>query len=94
MRSDFCLKVLRESESLAQQTNFYGGSRVGLKDDYSESLLEEALIKDLETLLLELGTDFTIWGRQKPCQVGANIVGGASSSKGTPSAAPRSKGPF
>jgi predicted nuclease of restriction endonuclease-like (RecB) superfamily len=32
---------------------------LGLKDEYSESDLEEALIQELETFLLELGGDFT-----------------------------------
>jgi predicted nuclease of restriction endonuclease-like (RecB) superfamily len=38
---------------------------LNLKDEYSESNLEEALIQDLETFLLELGNDFTFVGRQK-----------------------------
>ena len=36
-----------------------------LKDKYSESQLEEALIKHLEYFLLELGTGFTFVARQK-----------------------------
>jgi predicted nuclease of restriction endonuclease-like (RecB) superfamily len=38
---------------------------LGLKDEYSESELEEALIKHLEMFLLELGKDFTFVARQK-----------------------------
>ena len=38
---------------------------LGLKDEYSESQLEEALIKHLEYFLLELGTGFTFIARQK-----------------------------
>ena len=38
---------------------------LGLKDEYSESQLEEALIKYLEHFLLELGTGFTFVARQK-----------------------------
>jgi len=38
---------------------------LGLKDEYSESQLEEALIKHLEYFLLELGTGFTFVARQK-----------------------------
>lgn len=38
---------------------------LGLKDEYSESLLEEALIKHLEHFLLELGVGFTFVARQK-----------------------------
>ena len=36
-----------------------------LKDKYSESDLEEALIRHLETFLLELGDDFCFIGRQR-----------------------------
>ena len=36
---------------------------LGLKDEYSESDLEEALIRHLETFLLELGGDFCFIGR-------------------------------
>ncbi len=38
---------------------------LGLKDEYSESELEEALIRHLETFLLELGGDFAFVGRQR-----------------------------
>ena len=41
-----------------------------LKDEYSESDLEEALIRHLETFLLELGGDFCFIGRQKRLRVG------------------------
>jgi predicted nuclease of restriction endonuclease-like (RecB) superfamily len=43
---------------------------LGLKDEYSESELEEALIRHLETFLLELGGDFAFLGRQKRLRVG------------------------
>lgn len=43
---------------------------LGLKDEYSESDLEEALIKQLENFLLELGGDFTFVGRQRRLRVG------------------------
>jgi predicted nuclease of restriction endonuclease-like (RecB) superfamily len=43
---------------------------LGLKDEYSEGDLEEALIRELETLLLELGGDFTFVGRQKRLRIG------------------------
>jgi predicted nuclease of restriction endonuclease-like (RecB) superfamily len=43
---------------------------LGLKDEYSESDLEEALIKKLESFLLELGGDFTFVGRQRRLRVG------------------------
>ena len=41
-----------------------------LKDEYSESDLEEALIHSLETFLLELGGDFCFMGRQKRLRIG------------------------
>ena len=41
-----------------------------LKDEYSESDLEEALIRHLETFLLELGGDFCFMGRQKRLRIG------------------------
>ena len=41
-----------------------------LKDEYSESDLEEALIRELERFLLELGNDFTFVARQKRLRVG------------------------
>ena len=41
-----------------------------LKDEYSESYLEEALIDHLETFLLELGGDFCFMGRQRRLRVG------------------------
>jgi len=43
---------------------------LSLKDEYSESKLEEALILHLETFLLELGSDFTFVGRQKRLRIG------------------------
>jgi predicted nuclease of restriction endonuclease-like (RecB) superfamily len=41
-----------------------------LKDEYSESDLEDALIRRLEDFLLELGDDFTFIGRQRRLRVG------------------------
>jgi len=43
---------------------------LGLKDEYSESDLEEALIRHLEAFLLELGSDFCFIGRQKRLRIG------------------------
>jgi predicted nuclease of restriction endonuclease-like (RecB) superfamily len=43
---------------------------LGLKDEYSESDLEEALISHLENFLLELGGDFAFIGRQKRLRIG------------------------
>jgi len=42
---------------------------LGLKDEYSETQLEEALIHHLETFLLELGGDFTFVARQKRLRI-------------------------
>ncbi len=41
-----------------------------LKDEYSESELEEALIRHLEWFLLELGAGFTFVARQKRIRIG------------------------
>lgn len=43
---------------------------LGLKDEYSETDLEKALIRHLETFLLELGGDFCFIGRQKRLRIG------------------------
>jgi len=43
---------------------------LGLKDEYSEAELEEALIGELEQFLLELGNDFAFIARQKRLRVG------------------------
>lgn len=44
---------------------------LGLKDEYSETEVEEALIRHLETFILELGGDFAFVGRQRRLRVGA-----------------------
>ena len=43
---------------------------LGLKDEYSESDLEDSLIRHLETFLLELGNEFAFIGRQKRVRIG------------------------
>lgn len=43
---------------------------LGLKDEYSETDLEEALIRHLEVFLLELGGDFCFVGRQRRLRIG------------------------
>jgi predicted nuclease of restriction endonuclease-like (RecB) superfamily len=43
---------------------------LGLKDEYTESDLEEALIGHLEKFLLELGSDFAFLGKQKRLRIG------------------------
>lgn len=42
---------------------------LGLKDEYSESDLEEALIQHLTEFLLELGDDFAFLGRQRRLRI-------------------------
>ena len=42
---------------------------LGLKDEYSESDLEEALIQHLTDFLLELGDDFAFLGRQRRLRI-------------------------
>ena len=43
---------------------------LGLKDEYSETDLEEALIRHLEEFLMELGGDFCFVGRQRRLRIG------------------------
>jgi predicted nuclease of restriction endonuclease-like (RecB) superfamily len=43
---------------------------LGLKDEYSENALEEALIHRLQEFLLELGSDFAFLARQRRLRVG------------------------
>ncbi len=42
---------------------------LGLEDEYSETDLEDALIRHLESFLLELGNDFAFVGRQKRLRI-------------------------
>ena len=42
---------------------------LGLRDEYSETDLEEALVRHLETFLLELGNDFAFVGRQRRLRI-------------------------
>lgn len=42
---------------------------LGLKDEYAESDLEEALIRHLESFLLELGNSFAFIGRQRRLRI-------------------------
>ena len=43
---------------------------LGLKDEYSESDLEEALVRHLESFLMELGGEFAFVGRQRRLRIG------------------------
>jgi predicted nuclease of restriction endonuclease-like (RecB) superfamily len=45
---------------------------LNLKDEYSESELEDAMIEHLETFLLELGAGFTFVARQKRIRIGTD----------------------
>ncbi len=47
---------------------------LNLIDEYSESELEEALIKHLAEFFLELGDDFAFLGRQRPPASGRHMV--------------------
>ena len=47
---------------------------LGLKDEYSESQLEEALIRHMEHFLLELGNGFTFVARQKESPLKEAII--------------------
>ena len=42
---------------------------LGLRDEYAETDLEDALIRHLETFLLELGNDFAFVGRQRRLRI-------------------------
>ncbi len=44
---------------------------LGLKDEYSETDLEEALLRHLENFLLELGVHFAFIGRQRRLRIGS-----------------------
>ncbi len=44
---------------------------LGLKDEYSESDLEDALVTELEGFLLELGSGFAFIGRQRRLRIGS-----------------------
>ena len=43
---------------------------LGLRDEYSEDDLEDALVRHLEAFLLELGNDFAFVGRQRRLRIG------------------------
>lgn len=65
-------KLPREAPSTADEEikDPYVLEFLGLKDEYSESDLEDALIEQLEAFLLELGGDFAFIGRQRRCRIG------------------------
>ncbi|MEL6256808.1 MAG: PDDEXK nuclease domain-containing protein [Bacteroidota bacterium] len=43
---------------------------LGLKDSYSEKDLEQAILNELQSFILELGSDFAFLARQKRMQIG------------------------
>lgn len=62
------LSELRDEDHLSPDLVFrdpYFLDFLGLKDTYSERDLEAAILRELESFLLELGTDFSFIARQK-----------------------------
>lgn len=62
------LKDLREQDRLSPDLVFrdpYLLDFLGLKDSYSEKDLESAILRELESFLVELGSDFAFVARQK-----------------------------
>lgn len=62
------LKVLRDTGAISQDLVFrdpYVLDFLGLKDDYSESDLEDKILSELQRFISELGTDFAFLARQK-----------------------------
>ncbi|MCB9759464.1 MAG: DUF1016 family protein [Alphaproteobacteria bacterium] len=67
------LEGLREGDRLTPDLIFrdpYLLDFLGLPSDHSEHELEAAILRDLETFLLELGTGFSFIARQKRMQIG------------------------
>jgi predicted nuclease of restriction endonuclease-like (RecB) superfamily len=62
------LQTLRETNQLTPDLVFkdpYFLDFVGLKDTYSEESLEDAILREIELFILELGSGFTFVERQK-----------------------------
>jgi predicted nuclease of restriction endonuclease-like (RecB) superfamily len=62
------LKALRETGKISHDLAFrdpYVLDFLGLKDNYSESNLEDAILNELQQFISELGTDFAFLARQK-----------------------------
>jgi predicted nuclease of restriction endonuclease-like (RecB) superfamily len=67
------LAELRETDKMTPQLVFrdpYILDFLGLKDTFSEADLETAILRELERVLLELGTDFAFIARQKRMTIG------------------------
>lgn len=66
------LTALREEDKLTPDLIFrdpYILDFIGLKDRYLEKDLEDAILRELETFLLELGSGFAFLGRQTRIQI-------------------------
>ena len=66
------LAALREDDQLTPSLVFrdpYVLDFLGLKDRYVEKDLEDAILRELESFLLELGNGFAFLGRQKRIQI-------------------------
>ncbi|GBE04141.1 hypothetical protein BMS3Abin09_01067 [bacterium BMS3Abin09] len=66
------LNELREQDRLSPDMVFrdpYFLDFLGLKDRYMEKDLEDAILRDMESFLLELGAGFTFLARQKRIQI-------------------------
>ncbi len=67
------LDAMRDEDRLTPDLIFrdpYLLDFLGLPSDHSEADLEAAILRDLETFLLELGTGFSFVARQKRMQIG------------------------
>lgn len=67
------LDALREEDRMTPDLVFrdpYVLDFLGLAGSYSEKDLEDAILRELEKFLLELGTDFTFVARQKRMSIG------------------------
>ena len=67
------LDAMRDEDRLTPDLIFrdpYLLDFLGLPSDHSEAELEAAILRDLETFLLELGTGFSFVARQKRMQIG------------------------
>jgi predicted nuclease of restriction endonuclease-like (RecB) superfamily len=69
------LEGLREEDKLTPDLVFrdpYFLDFLGLKDTYSEKDLEKAILREMESFILELGVGFTFVARQKRMTVGGD----------------------
>jgi predicted nuclease of restriction endonuclease-like (RecB) superfamily len=67
------LKALREEDKLTPDLVFrdpYLLDFLGLADTYAEKDLEAAILREMESFLIELGNDFAFLGRQKRITIG------------------------